>query len=217
MYDGPTVHVPLPPGQGTGLGKALKIINQPVRPDGADLLGERQGQQRRRHGADRRRLDADLLRPDEVRRRVGRRPPARLAERDPQLGPLQISAGGMLAIGDEYAGAGADSLLDLARPTYALYIGGMGARGPELLHRLAARYGYEREAKEIQDLYLDGNKDEAARLVPREMLVNTNLVGIAGEVAERVAAYRDAGVTHLQVMPMTPDPVKAIDQLRELL
>ena len=128
------------------------------------------------------------------------------AERDPQLGPLQISAGGMLAIGDEYAGSGADAVLDLARPMYALYIGGMGACGQNFYTELAARYGYEREAKEIQDLYLDGNKDEAARLVPREMLVNTNLVGSPSEVAERVAAYREAGVTHLQVMPMTPDP-----------
>jgi alkanesulfonate monooxygenase SsuD/methylene tetrahydromethanopterin reductase-like flavin-dependent oxidoreductase (luciferase family) len=140
-----------------------------------------------------------------------------VAERDPQLGPLQISAGGMLAIGEEFAGAGADALLDLARPTYALYIGGMGARGQNFYTDLASRYGYEREAKEIQDLYLDGRKDEAARLVPREMLVNTNLVGSNGEVADRIAAYREAGVTHLQVMPMTPDPTTAIDQLRELL
>jgi alkanesulfonate monooxygenase SsuD/methylene tetrahydromethanopterin reductase-like flavin-dependent oxidoreductase (luciferase family) len=123
----------------------------------------------------------------------------------------------MLAIGDEYGGAGADVLLDLARPTYALYIGGMGARGQNFYTDLASRYGYEREAKEIQDLYLDGNKDEAARLVPREMLANTNLVGSKGEVAERIAAYREAGVTHLQVMPMTPDPTTAIDELRELL
>ncbi len=93
----------------------------------------------------------------------------------------------------------------------------MGARGQNFYTDLASRYGYEREAKEIQDLYLDGNKDEAARLVPRDMLVNTNLVGSKAEVAERVAAYREAGVTHLQVMPMTPDPVKAIDQLRALL
>ncbi len=53
--------------------------------------------------------------------------------------------------------------------------------------------------------------------MPREMLVNTNLVGTPGDVTERLAAYREAGVTHLQVMPMTPDPVTAIDQLRELL
>ena len=130
---------------------------------------------------------------------------------------MQISAGGMLAIGDEYAGAGADALLDLARSTYALYIGGMGARGQNFYTELASRYGFAAAATEVQDHYLAGDKEAAARLVPREMLVSTNLVGSAGEVAERLAAYRQAGVTHLQVMPMTPDPVKAIEQLRDLL
>ena len=93
----------------------------------------------------------------------------------------------------------------------------MGARGQNFYTDLASRYGFEREATEIQDLYLDGNKDEAARLVPRDMLAATNLIGSVGEVSGQLAAYRDAGVTHLQVMPVTPDPIKAIDQLRELL
>ena len=86
------------------------------------------------HGRARRRLAADLLRPREVPAGVGRRPrrPG-IAERDPTLGPLQISAGGMVAIGDEYAGDGADRVLDMARPSTALYVGGMGARGQELL------------------------------------------------------------------------------------
>jgi F420-dependent oxidoreductase-like protein len=217
VYDGPTVHVPLPPGQGTGLGKALKIINQPVRPDVPIFWASVKGNS---VAATARIADGwmpiffDPTRSSEVWGDDIRRG---LAERDPQLGPLQISAGGMLAIGDEYAGAGADAMLDLARPIFALYIGGMGARGQNFYTDLASRYGYEREATEIQDLYLDGHKDESARLVPREMLANTNLVGSKGEVAERVAAYREAGVTHLQVMPMSPDPVKAIDQLRELL
>jgi alkanesulfonate monooxygenase SsuD/methylene tetrahydromethanopterin reductase-like flavin-dependent oxidoreductase (luciferase family) len=140
-----------------------------------------------------------------------------LAARQPELGPLQISAGGMLAIGDDYAGDGADAVLDFARPMYALYIGGMGARGQNFYTELAMRYGYEAEARRIQDLYLDGHKDEAAKAVPRAMLAGTNLVGSMAEVSERLAAYREAGVTHLQVMPMTPDPVKAIDQLRDLL
>ena len=123
----------------------------------------------------------------------------------------------MLAIGDEYAGDGADAVLDFARPSYSLYIGGMGARGQNFYTDLAMRYGYEAEARRIQDLYLDGHKDEAAKAVPRSMLTSTNLVGSVAEVSERLAAYRAAGVTHLQVMPMTPDPVKAIDQLRDLL
>jgi alkanesulfonate monooxygenase SsuD/methylene tetrahydromethanopterin reductase-like flavin-dependent oxidoreductase (luciferase family) len=93
----------------------------------------------------------------------------------------------------------------------------MGARGQNFYTELAMRYGYEAEARRIQDLYLDGHKDEAAKAVPRAVLTSTNLVGSVAEVSERLAAYRAAGVTHLQVMPMTPDPVKAIDQLRDLL
>ena len=214
VYDGATVHVPLPPGQGTGLGKALKIINHPVRPDVPIFWASVKGNS---VAATARIADGWLpifFDPTRFADVWGDDLQRGLAERDPQLGPLQISAGGMLAIGDEYAGAGADAVLDLARPTYALYIGGMGARGQNFYTELAARYGYEREAKEIQDLYLDGNKDEAARLVPREMLANTNLVGIGRRGVRALAAYREAGVTHLQVMPVTPDPVKAIDQLR---
>ena len=57
-------------------------------------------------------------------------------------------------------------LLDFLRPMYALYVGGMGARGKNFYNELACQYGYEKEAKEIQDLYLDGKKKEAEALVP---------------------------------------------------
>ncbi len=219
VYDGPTVHIPLPAGEGTGLGKKLKIINHPVRSEVPIFWASMKGNS---VAATARVADGWLpifyfFDPTKFADVWGADLARGLAERDPALGPLQISAGGMLAIGDEYAGPGADAVLDLARPSYALYIGGMGARGQNFYTELAARYGYEREAKEIQDLYLDGHKAEAARLVPREMLVNTNLVGSAGDVAERIAAHRQAGVTHLQVMPVTPDPVATIDQLRALL
>ena len=96
---------------------------------------------------------------------------AGLAKRDPSLGALHISAGGMLAIGDDFVGDGADSdpRLPPARTT-ALYVGGMGARGKNFYNTIAQTYGYEDEAIDIQDLYLDGKKDEAAAAVPRELL-----------------------------------------------
>ena len=131
--------------------------------------------------------------------------------------PLQISAGGMVAIGDEYAGDGADRVLDMARPSTALYVGGMGARDKNFYNTIAKKYGYVDEATEIQDLYLSGRKEEAAAAVPRELLANTNLVGPESHVAERIAAYKEAGVTHLSVNPVGADPVKTIETLRGLL
>jgi F420-dependent oxidoreductase-like protein len=217
VYDGPTVHVPLPPGQGTGLGKALKIINHPKRSDipifWASVMGQSVASTAR-HADGWLPIFFDPARYQDV---WGHDIQRGLADRDPALGPLQISAGGVVAIGDEYAGAGADSVLDLVRPGYALYIGGMGARDQNFYTTICARYGYPDEALEIQNLYLDGKKQEAAAHVPRDLLVNCNLVGSKDEVAERVAAFKEAGVTHLQVMPMTPDPVATIEQLKGVI
>ncbi len=108
-------------------------------------------------------------------------------------------------------------MLDLARPQVALYIGGMGARDKNFYNSICQKYGYVDEAIEIQDLYLDGKKQEAAAAVPAEMLANTNLVGPAGFVKERIAAYQEAGVTELQVMPVGGDPVEVVEQLRTLI
>ena len=72
----------------------------------------------------------------------------------------------MLAIGDDLVGDEQQQVLDLARPDAALYVGGMGARGKNFYNDICQRYGYEKEAVEIQDLYLDGKKDEAAAAVP---------------------------------------------------
>jgi alkanesulfonate monooxygenase SsuD/methylene tetrahydromethanopterin reductase-like flavin-dependent oxidoreductase (luciferase family) len=93
----------------------------------------------------------------------------------------------------------------------------MGARDKNFYNTICRRYGYVDEAIEIQDLYLDGRKDEAAAAVPAEMLANSNLVGPPGHVKERLAAYREAGVTHLSVSPVGKDPVATIEQLKELI
>ncbi len=120
----------------------------------------------------------------------------------------------MVAIGDDVKGA-----LDLMRPTYALYVGGMGARGKNFYNDLACAYGYEDAAKEIQDLYLDGKPREAAARVPIEWLEAGNLVGPASYVKERIAAFAEAGVTNLQVSPVPieagGDPVATVAQLKE--
>jgi alkanesulfonate monooxygenase SsuD/methylene tetrahydromethanopterin reductase-like flavin-dependent oxidoreductase (luciferase family) len=105
----------------------------------------------------------------------------------------------------------------MARPNVALYVGGMGAREKNFYNSIAKKYGYVDEATEIQDLYLSGRKEEAATKVPRQLLANTNLVGPESHVAERIAAYKEAGVTHLSVNPIGPDAVKTIETLRTLI
>lgn len=136
------------------------------------------------------------------------------ARRDPALPPLDVFAQTALAIGDDVKG-----LLDLLRPVQALYIGGMGARSKNFYNNLAIRYGYASEAAAIQDAYLAGRKDEAAGLIPAELLDHISLVGPRSFVAERIAAMRESGVTTLNVAPMArthADRVALIEQVREL-
>ncbi len=216
-YDGPTVKIPLPAGEGTGLGKPLKLINHPVRADipifWASLMGLSVKNTARY-------ADGWLpvfFDPEKFHTVWGDDLKAGQAERDPELGPLQISAGGMVAIGEELTGDARQRVLDHARPNVALYVGGMGARDKNFYNTILQRYGYVDEAIEIQDLYLSGKKDEAAAAVPAEMLERTNLVGPPAYVRERLAAYREAGVTHLSVNAVGGDPVGTVERLKSLI
>ena len=210
-YDGEAYQVPLPPGEGTGLGKPLKIINHPVRaeiPIYVAALGEKNVE-----------LTAEIADgwlplffvPDKTGEVFGASLAAGMAKRDPALGPLDICAGGLVAIGEEKE---VGRVRDFARPAVALYVGGMGARDRNFYNALVRRYGYEAAAAEIQDLYLAGKKKEAEAAVPAELLELTNLVGPEGYIKERIAAFQDAGVTVLNVTPVGPDPVAMIEKLK---
>jgi F420-dependent oxidoreductase-like protein len=132
--------------------------------------------------------------------------------RSTELDPLQVVAGGMVAIGE---GPETKALLDLARPLFALYVGGMGAKGRNFYNDLACHYGFEKEAEQIQELYLGGNKRDAEALVPLEWLEAANLVGPESYVKERVAAFAESGVTSLNVMPVGDDPAAIVGRLKE--
>ena len=149
-----------------------------------------------------------LFIPEKARDVWGSSLDAGLAKRDQSLGPLQITTGGLLAIGE---GDEVVKLRELARPQAALYIGGMGAKGKNFYNEVVRRYGFEHEAEAIQDLYLDGKKAEAEALIPEELLEATSLCGPESYVAERIAAYRDAGVTHLQVTPVPVGDQRPVD------
>src|SRR5215208_7371815 len=91
---------------------------------------------------------------------------------------------------------------DAMRPVLALYVGGMGSRKQNFYNNLMQRYGYEDAAKEVQDLYLDGKKDEAAAALPGELIDKVSLCGPRERIKERLEAYREAGVGTLMITPM---------------
>ncbi|HEY3878404.1 MAG TPA: LLM class F420-dependent oxidoreductase [Trebonia sp.] len=208
-------HYQLPLSGGTGLGKPLKLINHPVRervPIVIAALGPKNVA-----------LAAELAEgwqpifyyPEKAALTWGDSLSAGNAKRDKAaLGELDVIAAAPLAIGDDVTG-----LRDLLRPQLALYVGGMGARGKNFYFDLACRYGYEKEAAAIQDAYLEGRKDEAAALVPAELAEKTSLIGPRGYIGERLAAYRESGVSTLNVTALSPTHerrVKDIETIRGL-
>ncbi|WP_326951416.1 LLM class F420-dependent oxidoreductase [Amycolatopsis sp. NBC_01307] len=215
VHEGKHYTIPLPPEQGSGLGKPLKLINHPVRERIPVLLAS--------IGPKNVALTAEIaegwqpifFHPEKAADVWGASLAEGQAKRDPALGELDTYVTVALAIGDDV-----EALLDHVRPVVALYVGGMGARGKNFYNDLACRYGYEAEAKLIQDLYLDGKKAEAAAAVPLELLRAISLVGPAGYVKERLAAFAEAGATTVIVNPLQPGRegrVAAVSQLRELI
>ncbi|MER6945740.1 LLM class F420-dependent oxidoreductase [Nonomuraea sp. NPDC000554] len=206
--------LPLPPDQGTGLGKPLKLINHPVRPRIPIVVAA--------IGPKNVELTAELAEgwepifyvPEKAADVWGPSLAAGKARRDPELGELDVIAQAPLAIGDDVSG-----LLEFGRPAAALYIGGMGAKGRNFYNDLARRYGYEKEAERIQDLYLEGKKEEAAALVPAELLERMSLIGSEGFVRDRIQAMRDSGVTTLNVTPLGAtheERVRLLEKVRAL-
>jgi F420-dependent oxidoreductase-like protein len=209
-HNGRHYQIPLPPGEGLGLGKPLKMIDHPVRdriPIFVASLGPKNVESTARFA------DGWLpifFWPERIGQVWGEPLARGAAQRDPALDPLEIVAGGTVAIGDDL-----EDLRQAARPQLALYIGGMGAADMNFYNDLACRYGLEDAAKRIQDLYLDGHKEEAAREVPQELIDATSLIGPAGYVRDRLAAYKEAGVTILNARFAGPDRERTISQLRE--
>jgi F420-dependent oxidoreductase-like protein len=211
-YQGAHYHVPLSSSAGTGLGKPLKLIDRPIRsviPIYIAALGsanvelaaavadgwvpflyipERAGSV----------WDDALCR--------GR------AKRHSDLGRLEIVAGGPMAIGTDVT-----RLRDRDRDHLALYVGGMGARGQNFYNLVVQRYGFEKEAAEVQDLYLAGRREEAAARMPDELLEGTSLIGDEAYIRDRLDAFRDQGVTVLQVEPIGEDPIADLRELRAIL
>jgi F420-dependent oxidoreductase-like protein len=106
------------------------------------------------------------------------------------------------------------SARDAMRPYLALYVGGMGSREKNFYNQLVQRYGFEDAARDVQDLYLEGRRDEAMAALPDELIDLVSLCGPADRVRERLEVYRDAGVGTLGVVPMAWDKDGRLEQLR---
>jgi alkanesulfonate monooxygenase SsuD/methylene tetrahydromethanopterin reductase-like flavin-dependent oxidoreductase (luciferase family) len=93
----------------------------------------------------------------------------------------------------------------------------MGAKGRNFYHNLATRYGFGEVADRIQELYLSGRKQEAIDAVPDELVRGMSLIGPPGYVAERMAAFAEAGVTTLLVNPLAADSAESVRLVEEAL
>jgi F420-dependent oxidoreductase-like protein len=133
------------------------------------------------------------------------------ALRSPDLEPLDVVAPATVAITDEPATARA-----MARAGIALYVGGMGSRTQNFYNRLFQQYGYVDEAQTIQELYLTGRQKEAVGAVTDAMVDEVSLIGPAGLVKDRMAAFAESGVTTLLVSVADPTPAGVIANLESL-
>ena len=188
-------HYPLPRPDGTGLGKPLKSSIHPLREDIPIYLGA--------EGPKNVALCAELCdgwlamlfspTHQEIHRAALEegfsRPGARRKAEE-----FEVAATVPLIVSEDVEGA-----VDALRPFYALYLGGMGAKGVNFHANVAIRMGYEREVDEIQDLYLGGKKDEAAATVPRELIDEMSLVGPPEKIREDLQKWRESIVTTLLV------------------
>jgi F420-dependent oxidoreductase-like protein len=210
-YEGRAYTLPLPAGKGTGLGKPLKLMNKPVRADipiWIAAIGPKNVE-----------LAAEVAQgwqpihfiPDRFQQVWGEALKAGAAKRSSELGPLEIMAGGTVALG---SGTEVREAKEATRATVGFYVGGMGAREKNFYNELFQRYGWVDEARQIQDLFLSGKRDEAIASVPDEYVDLATLAGDPGYVRERIGVYKDIGVTYLNINVVDAEPLKVYEQVK---
>ncbi|MEW2397174.1 LLM class F420-dependent oxidoreductase [Streptomyces sp. NPDC046862] len=197
-------------GTGRG-GRALRLINHPVRPDIPIVLAAL--------GPKSVELAAELCEgwqptlylPEAAKEVFGPSLAAGGARREAGLPPLRVVADVKVLVSDdaEELAAGRQRV----REYIALYVGGMGARGGNFYNALVSRYGFEGPAARIEELYQTGRKAEAAAAVPQELVDGVALVGSPGLVAERVVAFRESGVTGLNAAPVADTHERRVEDM----
>jgi F420-dependent oxidoreductase-like protein len=198
-HDGRHYQVPYRAPDATGLGKPLKLMARPLRAEIPIYLASL-----RRRSVE---LTAEIA--------DGWLPlffsPARAREVFPApfaKDGLDIAPSVPALLSDDVASA-----RDALKPYYALYVGGMGARGSNFYNDLARSYGYEAEADRIQNLYLDGRHRDAAAAVPDRLIDDLALVGPRERIADRLPAWRESGATTMLVSTRDPATLRAVAEL----
>lgn len=212
QFEGRHYSIPLSVDRGgSGLGRPLKLVNHPVRPDipiSVAALGPKNVS-----------LVAELadgwqplfFHPAKAHLAWGEALEEGFSKRSADLGALDIQ----LQVGF-HLGEVPPEALAAVRKQLALYIGGMGARQKNFYNQLACRYGYETEAKEIQSLYLSGRKEEAARAVPDDLIEAVSLIGDHESIRRQISEFESAGVRTLLLNPLATAPHERVRQVGEL-
>ena len=184
-HEGEHYSIPFRGPGATGLGKPLKLMARPLRPDIPIYLAVFKPRAVE--------LAAEIadgwlpifFSPERARKTF----PAPFARDDFDIAPAVPAL-----VSDDV-----ESARDALRPYYALYVGGMGARGKNFYNDLVSSYGFEAEAKQIQDLFLDGRQRDAAAAVPDRLIDEMTLIGPPDRIADRLAAWKDSGATTILI------------------
>ncbi|MGH3080938.1 MAG: LLM class F420-dependent oxidoreductase [Gaiellaceae bacterium] len=204
-HDGEHYQVPYSGPNATGLGKPLKLMARPLRADipiylavfkprAVALAAEIADGWLPIFFSPERFADTHLPMLEEGFAKRGGRPEG-----------WDLAAHVPIVVADDVAAA-----RDFLKPLLALYVGGMGAKGQNFYNRLAQRYGYEEAAATIQDHYLAGRKNDAIAAVPDALVDEVSLVGDRARIADRLAAFREAGVTTLVLQARQPEALRLV-------
>ena len=204
-YHGETLELPLPDGPG----KALKLTISPVQdqiPIYIAAIGPKNTQLAAEIADG---IIPTLFSPEHVAVMRAELEAGVARAEGKTVDDVEIAPQVQVYVGDDLAAA-----RDLMRPFIALYVGGMGSRDKNFYNQLVQRYGFESAAATIQDLYLEGKRDEAMAAIPDELIDTVSLCGTREHVAERIVAFREAGVGTLGVTPMAFTKEERLTQLR---
>jgi F420-dependent oxidoreductase-like protein len=196
QHEGEHYSIPFRGPGATGLGKPLKLMARPLRPDIPIYLAVFKPRAVE--------LAAEIadgwlpifFSPERARKTF----PAPFAREDFDIAPAVPAL-----VSDDV-----ESARDALRPYYALYVGGMGARGKNFYNDLVSSYGFEAEAKQIQDLFLDGRQRDAAAAVPDRLIDEMTLIGPPDRIADRLAAWKDSGATTILISARDEKTLRAV-------